>query len=187
MVSYSTSDFKVGLKILIDGGPCVIIEEEFNKPGKGQAFSKIKFRNYLTGRVGEKTCKVGESLESADVEELDMQFIYSDANAWFFMHPETYDQIPIGIDIVGELDKWVTEENICKVLLWNEKPISVVAPTFVDLEITQTDPGVKGDTATGGSKPATVSTGAVIKVPLFVSEGEIVTIDTRNGEYQGRK
>jgi elongation factor P len=177
----------VGLKILIDDGPCVIIEEEFNKPGKGQAFSKIKFRNYLTGRVGEKTCKVGESLESADVEELDMQFIYSDANAWFFMHPETYDQIPIGIDIVGELDKWVTEENICKVLLWNEKPISVVAPTFVDLEITQTDPGVKGDTATGGSKPATVSTGAVIKVPLFVSEGEIVTIDTRNGEYQGRK
>jgi elongation factor P len=177
----------VGLKILIDDGPCVIIEEEFNKPGKGQAFSKIKFRNYLTGRVGEKTCKVGESLESADVEELDMQFIYSDANAWFFMHPETYDQIPIGIDIVGELDKWVTEENICKVLLWNEKPISVVAPTFVDLEITQTDPGVKGDTAKGGSKPATVSTGAVIKVPLFVSEGEIVTIDTRNGEYQGRK
>ena len=177
----------MGLKILIDDGPCVIIEEEFNKPGKGQAFSKIKFRNYLTGRVGEKTCKVGESLESADVEELDMQFIYSDANAWFFMHPETYDQIPIGIDIVGELDKWVTEENICKVLLWNEKPISVVAPTFVDLEITQTDPGVKGDTATGGSKPATVSTGAVIKVPLFVSEGEIVTIDTRNGEYQGRK
>ena len=187
MVSYSTSDFKVGLKILIDDGPCVIIEEEFNKPGKGQAFSKIKFRNYLTGRVGEKTCKVGESLEAADVEELDMQFIYSDANAWFFMHPETYDQIPIGIDVVGELDKWVTEENICKVLLWNEKPISVVAPTFVDLEITQTDPGVKGDTATGGSKPATVSTGAVIKVPLFVSEGEIVTIDTRNGEYQGRK
>ena len=116
-----------------------------------------------------------------------MQFIYSDANAWFFMHPETYDQIPISIDIVGELDKWVTEENICKVLLWNEKPISVVAPTFVDLEIIQTDPGVKGDTATGGSKPATVSTGAVIKVPLFVSEGEIVTIDTRNGEYQGRK
>jgi len=165
----------------------VIIEEEFNKPGKGQAFSKIKFRNYLTGRVGEKTCKVGESLEAADVEELDMQFLYSDANSWIFMHPETFEQIPINSQVIGEIDKWVTEEDICKVLLWNEKPISVVAPTFVDLEITQTDPGVKGDTATGGTKPATLSTGAVIKVPLFVSEGEIVTIDTRSGEYQGRK
>ena len=187
MVSYSTSDFKVGLKIIIDNDPCVIIEEEFNKPGKGQAFSKIKFRNYITSRDGEKTCKVGESLEAADVEELDMQYLYSDGNAWFFMHPETYEQIPVSTDTVGELEKWVTEEDICKVLLWNDKPISVVAPTFVDLEITQSDPGVKGDTATGGSKPATLSTGAVIKVPLFVSEGDIVTIDTRNGEYQGRK
>ena len=101
MVSYSTSDFKVGLKIIIDSDPCVIIEEEFNKPGKGQAFSKIKFRNYLTGRVGEKTCKVGESLEAADVEELDMQFLYSDGSAWFFMHPDTYEQIPISTDTVS--------------------------------------------------------------------------------------
>ena len=131
MVSYSTSDFKVGLKIIIDNDPCVIIEEEFNKPGKGQAFSKIKFRNFLTGRVGEKTCKVGESLESADVEELDMQFLYSDDSTWFFMHPETYDQIPVSVETVGELGKWVTEEDICKILLWNDKPISVVAPTFV--------------------------------------------------------
>ena len=187
MVSYSTSDFKVGLKIIIDNDPCVIIEEEFNKPGKGQAFSKIKFRNYLTGRVGEKTCKVGESLEAADIEELDMQFLYTDGSAWFFMHPDTYEQIPVALDIVSDLEKWVTEEDTRKVLLWNEKPISVVAPTFVDLKIIQTDPGVKGDTATGGTKPATLSTGAIIKVPLFVSEGELVTIDTRNGEYQGRK
>ena len=187
MVSYTTSDFKVGLKLIIDGDPCVIIEEEFNKPGKGQAFSKIKFRNYLTNRVGEKTCKVGESLEAADVEELDMQFLYNDGNSWVFMHPETYEQIPIDSKIIGDNDKWVTEEDVCKVLLWNDQPISVIAPTFVDLEITQTDPGVKGDTATGGSKPATLSTGAIIKVPLFLSEGEIVTIDTRSGEYQGRK
>ena len=106
MVSYSTSDFKVGLKIIIDNDPCVIIEEEFNKPGKGQAFSKIKFRNYLTGRVGEKTCKVGESLEAADIEELDMQFLYSDGSAWFFMHPNTYEQIPVALNIVSELEKW---------------------------------------------------------------------------------
>ena len=116
-----------------------------------------------------------------------MQFLYSDGSAWFFMHPDTYEQIPVALDIVSDLEKWVTEEDTCKVLLWNEKPISVVAPTFVDLKITQTDPGVKGDTATGGTKPATLSTGAIIKVPLFVSEGELVTIDTRNGEYQGRK
>ena len=116
-----------------------------------------------------------------------MQFLYSDGNTWYFMHPETYEQIPVNTEMVGELNKWVTEEDICKVLSWNDSPISVAAPTFVDLEIIQTDPGVKGDTATGGSKPATVSTGAIIKVPLFVSEGEIVTIDTRNGEYQGRK
>ena len=114
MVSYSTSDFRVGLKILIDNDPCVIIEEEFNKPGKGQAFSKIKFRNYLTGRVGEKTCKVGESVEAADVEELDMQFLYSDGQSWYFMHPENYEQIDISSEVVGELDQWITEEDICK-------------------------------------------------------------------------
>ena len=116
-----------------------------------------------------------------------MQFLYNDGNSWVFMHPETYEQIPIDSKIIGDNDKWVTEEDVCKVLLWNDQPISVIAPTFVDLEITQTDPGVKGDTATGGSKPATLSTGAIIKVPLFLSEGEIVTIDTRSGEYQGRK
>ena len=187
MVSYSTSDFRVGLKIIIDDDPCVIIEEEFNKPGKGQAFSKIKYRNYLTGRVGEKTCKVGESLEAADVEELDMQFLYNDGTSWVFMHPDSFEQVPVTTEIVGELDKWVTEEDICKVLLWNESPVSVVAPNFVDLEVQETDPGVKGDTATGGTKPAKLATGAIVKVPLFISEGEVVTLDTRTGEYQGRK
>ena len=179
MVAYSTSDFRVGLKVLIDNDPCVIIEEEFNKPGKG--------RNYLTGRVGEKTCKLGETLEAADVEELDMQFLYSDGQSWYFMHPENFEQIDISSEVVGDLDQWITEEDICKVLLWNEKPISLVAPNFVDLVVTQTDPGVKGDTATGGTKPATLSTGVIVKVPLFISEGETVTVDTRNGEYQGRK
>ena len=104
-----------------------------------------------------------------------------------FIHPDSYEQLPITTEIVGELDKWVTEEDICKVLLWNESPISVVAPNFVDLEVQETDPGVKGDTATGGTKPAKLITGAIVKVPLFISEGEVVTIDTRTGEYQGRK
>lgn len=154
---------------------------------KARPLVRLNLETFLLAELEKKTCKVGESLEAADVTELDMQFLYSDGNTWYFMHPDTYEQIPVNTEMVGELNKWVTEEDICKVLLWNESPISVAAPTFVDLEITQTDPGVKGDTATGGSKPATVSTGAIIKVPLFVSEGEIVTIDTRNGEYQGRK
>lgn len=186
MVNYSTSDFKPGLKIIIDNDPCEIIEEDFVKPGKGQAFSKVKFRNLLTGRVGEKTCKVGESIESADVEELEMQFLYLDGDSWVFMHPENFEQISINQDLIGTNKDWLSEGDICQVILWNQQPISVVPPVFVNLEITKTDPGVKGDTASGGSKPATVSTGAIIKVPLFISEGEIVTIDTRNGEYQGR-
>ena len=186
MVNYSTSDFKPGLKIIIDNDPCEIIEEDFVKPGKGQAFSKVRFRNLLTGRVGEKTCKVGESIESADVEELEMQFLYLDGDSWVFMHPENFEQISINQDLIGTNKDWLSEGDICQVILWNQQPISVVPPVFVNLEITKTDPGVKGDTASGGSKPATLSTGAIIKVPLFISEGEIVTIDTRNGEYQGR-
>ena len=174
------------MKIIIDNDPCEIIEEDFVKPGKGQAFSKVKFRNLLTGRVGEKTCKVGESIESADVEELEMQFLYLDGDSWVFMHPENFEQISINQDLIGTNKDWLSEGDICQVILWNQQHISVVPPVFVNLEITKTDPGVKGDTASGGSKPATLSTGAIIKVPLFISEGEIVTIDTRNGEYQGR-
>ena len=187
MVSYSTSDFKPGLKILIDGEPCEIIGEEFVKPGKGQAFSKVKFKNLLTQRTSEKTCKVGESIESADVNEVEMQYLYSEGTDRCFMNQESYDQVLISENLIGDNKNWLTEEDICQVLLWNDTPISIIPPNFVDLKITQTDPGVKGDTASGGNKPATLATGAVIKVPLFVSEGDIVTVDTRNGEYQGRK
>lgn len=186
MVNYSTSDFKPGLKVIIDNDPCEIIEEDFVKPGKGQAFSKVKFRNLLTGRVREKTCKVGESIESADVEELEMQFLYLDGGSWVFMHPENFEQIAISSDLIGNNKDWLSEGDMCQVILWNQQPISIVPPVFVNLKITKTDPGVKGDTVSGGNKPATLSTGAIIKVPLFISEGEIVTIDTRNGEYQGR-
>jgi len=187
LASYSTADFRPGLKVLIDSEPCEILEEDFVKPGKGQAFSKVKFRNLLTSRVGEKTCKIGESLEAADVTELDMQYLYSEASNWYFMHTKTYEQILIKDNIIGPNKDWLTEEDVCKVYLWDGSPFSVTPPTFVDLEIEQTDPGVKGDTVSGGSKPATLSTGVVVKVPLFLSKGDIVTIDTRNGEYQGRK
>ena len=135
----------------------------------------------------ERTVKVGESLEAADIAEFEMQYLYNDGVDWYFMHPETYEQIVISDKMVSSLKEWVTEEDFCKILLWNDQPISVIAPNFVDLEIVETDPGVKGDTVSGGSKPATLSTGAIIKVPLFLSKGEIVTVDTRNGQYQGRK
>ena len=187
MVSYSTSDFRPGLKVIIENSPCDIIEEEFVKPGKGQAFSKIKFRNLLTGRIGEKTCKVGESLEAADVVETEMQYLYSDGDQWHFMNLDTYDQLAVDKKVMGNNQDWLKEEDICKVLLWNEIPISLKLPNFVELEITETEPGVKGDTVSGGNKNATLSTGIVIKVPLFLLKGDIVIIDTRTGEYQGRK
>ncbi|MDG2060714.1 MAG: elongation factor P [SAR86 cluster bacterium] len=186
MVSFSTSDFKPGLKVIIDNAPCSIIEDEFVKPGKGQAFSKIKYRNLLTGRVGEKTCKVGESLESADVTEYEMQYLYNDGNEWFFMNSQTYDQVGLNKNLISSTSNWLKEEDIYKLTFWDNNPIMIQAPNFVDLEVTQTDPGLKGDTAQGGTKPATLSTGIVVKVPLFVSEGEVITIDTRTGEYQGR-
>ena len=187
MKTYSTSDFKPGLKVLIDSNPCEVLEEEFIKPGKGQAFSKIKYRNLLNNRVGEKTCKVGESLESTDIKEVEMQYLYSDGTDWCFMNQETYEQVVVNENLLGDKRNWLSEESVCKVLLWNDNPISIIPPNFVDLKITQTTPGVKGDTVSSGNKPATLVTGAVIKVPLFISEGDIVTVDTRTGEYQGRK
>lgn len=187
MVSYSTSDFKTGLKVIIENEPCEIIEEEFVKPGKGQAFNKIKFRNLLTGRVGDKTCKVGEHLDAAEVREVDMQFSYSDGTDWYFLDQTTYDQVSVSEKKIGSNKNWLTDQEICKVLFWNESPVSIKPPNFVNLQVVETDPGVKGDTVSGGTKLAKLSTGAVIKVPLFVSERDIVKVDTRNGEYQGRK
>jgi len=187
LVSYSTSDFKTGLKVIIENEPCEIIQEEFVKPGKGQAFNKIKYRNLLNGKVGEKTCKIGELLDSAEVREIDMQFSYSDGKDWYFLDQTTYDQVSISENKISSNKNWLTEEDICKILFWNESPISIKPPNFVNLKVVETDPGVKGDTVSGGTKLATLSTGAVIKVPLFVSEGDLVKVDTRSGEYQGRK
>ncbi len=186
MASYSTNEFKSGLKVILDSSPCSIIENEFVKPGKGQAFSRVKLRNLLTGRVLEKTFKSGESIEAADVMETDMQYLYNDGENWHFMMPTTFEQHAISSAVMGEAKQWVKEQDSCTITLWNENPISVASPNFVVLKITQTDPGVKGDTAQGGSKPATLETGAVIRVPLFVDEGEMIKVDTRTGEYVSR-
>jgi len=185
MATYSTNQFKQGLKLMIDNAPCNIIENDIVKPGKGQAFNRVKLRNLKTGRVLEKTYKSGESVEGADVIELDMQYLYSDGDMWYFMDQNTFEQFEADENAMTDAKQWIKGEEMCIVTLWNNVPLSVAAPNFVILQISDTDPGLRGDTAQGGTKPATLETGAVIKVPLFV-EAELVKIDTRTGEYVGR-
>jgi elongation factor P len=186
MASYSTSEFKGGLKIMLDGDPCSIIENEFVKPGKGQAFNRVKIRNLKSGRVIERTYKSGESVEAADVLEADLQYLYNDGEFWYFMDPESYEQYTADAKAVGESFKWLKDSDLCTVTLWNGTPIIVEPPNFVILTITETDPGLKGDTSGGGGKPATLETGAVVRVPLFVQTGEVIKVDTRSGEYVSR-
>ena len=186
MANYSTNEFRSGLKLMLDGDPCSILENEFVKPGKGQAFSRVKLRNLKTGRVIEKTFKSGESLEGADVLDMDMQYLYEDGEFWYFMEPDTFEQHQASENALGDAVKWLSEQDICVVTLYNGAPLSVVPPIHVELAIAQTDPGLRGDTAQGGSKPAKLVTGAIVKVPLFLEEGEVIKVDTRTGEYQGR-
>ena len=186
MASYSTNEFKLGLKVMLEGDPCSILENEFVKPGKGQAFSRVKFRNLKNGRVWERTFKSGESIEAADVMDTNMQFLYSDGEFWHFMVADTFEQYAADVSAVGDAKNWITDGDICAVTLWNDSPLIITAPNFVELEITETDPGVKGDTASGGVKPATLSTGAVVRVPLFVDQNEVIKVDTRSREYVSR-
>ncbi len=186
MASYSTNEFRGGLKILIDGDPCTIVENEFVKPGKGQAFNRVRIRNLKTGRVVDKTFKSGDSVEAADVVDQDLQYLYTDGEHWYFMFPDTFEQIGADETAVGDAKQWLKEQDSCIVTLWNGQPLLVAPPNFVELKIVETDPGVRGDTAQGGTKPAKLETGAVVRVPLFVEEGEIVKVDTRNGAYVSR-
>jgi len=186
MANYSTSEFRGGLKIMLDGDPYAIVENEFVKPGKGQAFNRVKVRNLLTARVVERTFKSGESVEGADVVDTEMQYLYNDGEHWHFMDVGSYEQLAADRKVVGDAAKWLKEEDMCDVTLWNGAPILVVPPNFVELRITETDPGLRGDTAQGGTKPATLETGAVVKVPLFLEIGELVKVDTRSGEYMSR-
>lgn len=186
MASYSTNEFRGGLKIMIDGDPCSIIENEFVKPGKGQAFNRVKLRNLKTGRVMERTFKSGESVEAADVMDVDLQYLYTDGEFWHFMDPQTFEQQAASETAVGDARLWLKEQDMCEVTLWNGVPLAVTPPNFVLLKVTETDPGVRGDTSGGGGKPATLETGAVVRVPLFIDVGELLKIDTRKGEYVGR-
>jgi len=186
MASYSTNEFKSGLKVMLDGDPCMILENEFVKPGKGQAFNRVKLRNLKTNRVSEKTFKSGDSLESADVFDCEMQYLYNDGDFHHFMEPENFEQHQASNSTVGDAALWLKEQDLCTVTLYNGTPLAVTPLNFVELEVVETEPGVRGDTATGGTKPARLSTGATVKVPLFVNQGEIIRCDTRSGEYVSR-
>lgn len=186
MANYSTSQFKNGLKLMLDGNPCSIVNNEIVKPGKGQAFNRVKFRDLITGKTLEKTFKSGESLEGADVMELDMQYLYNDGTSWNFMDPDSFEQYAIDNDAMAGAKGYLVEQDMCVVTLWNNNPISVTPPNHVVLEVLDTDPGLKGDTAGTGGKPATMNTGVVVQVPLFVNIGDKVKVDTRTNEYAGR-
>ena len=186
MAGYSSNQFKPGLKIILDGDPYVMLENEFVKPGKGQAFNRVKLRNLKTGRVLDRTCKAGDSFEAADVLEARLQYLYHDGELWHFMDTDNYEQIAASAAAMGDSAQWLKGEEICEVTLWNGAPLTVLAPNFVALRITATDPGLRGDTASGGAKPATLETGAVVKVPLFIEQDEVIKVDTRSGEYVGR-
>ena len=186
MAGYGLNDVKNGSKIMLEGAPHEVLECDFVKPGKGQAFTRMRVRNLLTGRVNDKTLKSGESVEGADVVETDLQYLYADGAAGVFMSPTTFEQYQVPAAALTAALPWIRAQDLCTVLLYNGQPISVTAPQFVELKITQTDPGVRGDTASGGTKPATLETGAVVKVPLFVESGELIRVDTRTGEYVSR-
>jgi len=186
MAVYSTNEFRSGLKVMLDGDPCAIIDNEFVKPGKGQAFNRVRLRNLKSGRVWERTFKSGESIEAADVVDTDLEFLYSDGEFWHFMESTSFEQYAVDATSMGDAAQWLKGQEVCIVTLWNNTPLSVTPPNHVVLEVTETDPGMRGDTATGGVKPATVETGAVVKVPLFVEIGDKLKVDTRTREYISR-
>ncbi len=186
MATLNTNQFKSGVKLLLDGDPCSIMDAEFVKPGKGQAFVKVKYRNLMSGRVNERTFRSNETAESADVVETNMQYLYNDGEFWHFMDPNSYEQYAAGEAAIADAKLWIKEEDSCAVTLFNNNLIAVAAPNFVNLQVTETDPGVRGDTSGGGSKPATLETGAVVRVPLFIDEGELIKVDTRTAEYASR-
>ncbi|MEZ8775190.1 MULTISPECIES: elongation factor P [Vibrio] len=186
MASVSTNEFKGGLKFMLDNEPCSIIENEYVKPGKGQAFNRVKLRKLLSGKVLEKTFKSGDTVELADVVDVELGYLYSDGEFYHFMNNETFEQIAAEVKAVGDTAKWLVENDVCTLTLWNDNPITVTPPNFVEIAVTETDPGLKGDTQGTGGKPATLATGAVVRVPLFIAIGEVVKVDTRTGEYVGR-
>lgn len=183
---YDTSDIRKNLKVLLDGAPCVVIDFQFVKPGKGQAFVRTKLRNMISGNVLERTFKSGEKLAKADLEVREMTFLYPEGDRYVFMDTESYEQTYLDADSLGEGRHYLQDNMQVEVLLWNEKPIGVTPPTHVELKVVETEPGFKGDTSSNTLKPAKMTTGVTVMVPLFINEGDVLRIDTRTGEYVER-
>ena len=182
----SAGDFRNGITLEIEGNVYQIMEFQHVKPGKGAAFVRTKLKNIINGGVVEKTFRPTEKFPAARIDRIDMQYLYSDGDLFHFMNQETYDQIALSADDIGDALKFVRENDVCKVCYYNGNVFAVEPPMFVELEITETEPGFKGDTATGATKPAIVETGATVYVPLFVEIGDKIKIDTRTGEYLSR-
>jgi elongation factor P len=187
MAQVSTNEFKGGMKIEVDGQPYVIVTNQFVKPGKGQAFNRVRMKHLMSGRVIDRTFKSGESVELADVSELQMRMLYKDAEGAVFMDDNSYEQITIQNDKIGEVGQWLAEDQIYSIVFYKGTPSSIEPPTFMEMEVVETAPGVRGDTASGRVlKPAITSSGAKIQIPIFVEQGEIIKVDTRTGEYVSR-
>ena len=185
-MEFSTSDFRKGLRIELDGEPYVVSESEFMKPGKGQAVYRIKCKNLLRGNVVDRTYRSGDKVKAADVEEYTLQYLYNDSTTWHFMHPETFEQYEVLKDNLGDGWKWLIDDTRVDVVFWNGTPISVSPANHVELRVTYCEPAARGNTATNVQKPATVETGVQIHVPAFINIDDVVKVDTRTGEYVER-
>lgn len=186
MPYYNTNELKNGMKVMLDNDPYTILENDYVKPGKGQAFNRIKLRNLKNNRVIERTLKSGDSLAAADVFDVEVQYLYNDSHVWHFMDANTFEQYAANEAAVHEAKRWLKEQDPCTITLFNGSPLSVTPANFVTLKIVDTDPGVRGDTSGGGGKPAKLETGTIVRVPLFIQIGELIKIDTRTGEYLSR-
>ena len=186
MPTITAGEFRNGVTFEMDGKVMTVVEFQHVKPGKGAAFVRTKYKNVMTGAIREESFNPTAKFEQATVERKDAEYSYNDGDLYYFMDPETYDMIPLNADVLGDAFKFVTENTVCKLLSYKGSVFAVEAPNFMELEVTETEPGVKGDTATNVTKAAKLETGATVQVPLFISEGEKIQVDTRTGEYMGR-
>lgn len=183
MPTYNPGQFKKGLKVQLDGEPYLMIDMEFMKPGKGQAVYRVKLKNLLSGRIIDRSYRSNESLEATDVEEFSVNYLYKDANGFHFMHPETFEQYELTAEQVGDVANWLVDEMTVDIMFWNGSAIAVTPPAHVELEVTYTEPGAKGNSTGNVQKPATVDTGVELNVPIFINVGDRIRVDTRTGEY----
>ena len=186
MATISTADFKNGMGLKIDGKYYTIVEFQHVKPGKGGAFVRYKIKDLRDGRTIDQTCNAGTKFENVQLVTKEMQYLYNDGTAYYFMDMETYDQIPVSDDYIGDNAKWFKENDLCQLLYADTELLGVNPPMFIEVEVTETDPGFKGDTVQGGTKPATIETGAVVQVPMYLNQGERIKVDTRTGKFVQR-